>query len=105
MKTAPKAAKATKSTKAAKVLTSRKNLTRFTYDTAAFNGWRLSVTKAGTTFIKYFSDKKFGTGAKSLAAADKALVELRTLVDGAKRVDGKLTATTIKKAQKLLAAY
>lgn len=94
-----------KTAKTSKTLTSKKNLTRFTYETAAFNGWRLCVTKAGTTFVKYFSDKKFGTGAKSLAEAEKALGELRALVDGSRKIDGKLTATTIKKAEKLLAAY
>lgn len=82
---------------------SKKNLTRFTYETAAFEGWRLSTTVAGTTFMRYFPDKKFGDGKKSLAAAEKTLAELRALVDGSKRVEGKLSAATIKKANKLLA--
>lgn len=82
---------------------SKRNLTRFTYESAAFEGWRLCISRAGTTFTKYFPDKKFGGGKKSLAAAEKVLVELKTLVEGAKRVDGKLSATTIKKAEKLLA--
>jgi hypothetical protein len=81
---------------------SKKNLTRFTYETAAFQGWRLSLSRAGTTFTKYFSDKKFGSGKESLAAAEKTLAELKTLVEGSKRVDGKLSAATIKKGQKLL---
>ena len=82
---------------------SKKNLTRFTYDTAAFQGWRLSMSRAGTTFTKYFSDKQFGDGTQSLAAAEKALAELKALVEGSKRVEGKLTPATIKKAQKILA--
>ena len=82
---------------------SKRNLTRFTYESAAFEGWRLCISRAGTTFTKYYPDKKFGGGKKSLAAAEKVLVELKTLIEGAKRVDGKLTPTTIKKAQKLLA--
>ena len=61
---------------------SKKNLTRFTYDTAAFQGWRLSMSRAGTTFTKYFSDKQFGDGKQSLAAAEKALAELKALVEG-----------------------
>ncbi|MEO5914111.1 MAG: hypothetical protein ABIS50_07755 [Luteolibacter sp.] len=81
---------------------SKKNLTRFTYESAAFEGWRLCLTRTGTTFTKYFSDKKFGTPKKSLAAAEQALAELKAIVDSAKKVDGKLTATTIKKGQKLL---
>jgi hypothetical protein len=84
-------------------LKSKKNLTRFDYETAAFAGWRLSISVAGTSFIRYFPDKKFGSGKKSLAAAEKTLGELRALLDGSKRVAGKLTAATIKKAEKLLA--
>ncbi len=81
---------------------SKRNLTRFTYETAAFEGWRLCISRAGTTFTKYFPDKKFGGGKKSLAAAEKTLAELKTLIEGAKRVDGKFTPTTIKKGEKLL---
>ncbi|MFT4177262.1 MAG: hypothetical protein QM627_11475 [Luteolibacter sp.] len=83
-------------------LKSKKNLTRFTYETAAFEGWRLCISRAGTTFTRYFPDKRFGSGKKSLAAAEVTLAELKALVDGSKRVDGKLTAATIKKANKLL---
>lgn len=82
---------------------SKRNLTRFTYENAAFEGWRLCISRAGTTFTRYFPDKKFGGGKKSLAAAEQALVELKTIIDNSKRVDGKLSATTIKKVEKLLA--
>jgi len=81
---------------------SKKNLTRFSYETSAFEGWRLGISKKGTSFMRYFPDKKFGSAKKSLAAAEKTLAELKALISGAKLVDGKLTATTIKKAQKLL---
>ena len=81
---------------------SKKNLTRFTYESAAFEGWRLCISRAGSTFTRYFPDKKFGSGKKSLAAAEKTLAELKVLIDGSKRVDGKLTAVTIRKAEKLL---
>jgi len=83
---------------------SKRNLTRFTYESAAFEGWRLCISRAGSTFTRYFPDKKFGGGKKSLAAAEKALAELKTIIDNAKRVDGKLSPTTIKKVEKLLAA-
>ena len=73
------------------MLKSKKNLTRFTYETAAFEGWRLCLSKKGTTFTKYFSDKKFGTGKKSLAAAEKTLAELKTVLEASKLVSGKLT--------------
>lgn len=82
---------------------SKKNLTRFTYETAAFEGWRLCISRAGSTFTRYFPDKKFGSGKKSLQSAEKTLAELKVLLDGAKRIDGKLSATTIRKAEKLLA--
>lgn len=83
---------------------SKKNLTRFTYETAAFEGWRLCLSRAGTTFTKYFPDKKFGSGRKSLAAAEKSLVEVKAILDSARKVDGKLSATTIRKVEKLLEA-
>lgn len=82
---------------------SKRNLTRFTYETAAFEGWRLCLSKTGTTFTKYFSDKKFGSGKKSLAAAEVALNELKEVINGSKLVAGKLSPATIKKANKLLA--
>jgi hypothetical protein len=82
---------------------SKKNLTRFTYESAAFEGWRLCLSRAGSNFTRYFPDKKFGGGKKSLAAAEKALAELKAVVDGSKRVEGKLAPATIKKAEKLLA--
>jgi hypothetical protein len=92
----------TKSTAKSAPLESRKNLTRFTYETQAFEGWRLCLGKKGTTFTRYFPDKKFGGGKESLAAAEATLKELKALLDAAKLVDGKLPASTIKKAQKLL---
>ena len=81
---------------------SKRNLTRFTYETAAFEGWRLCLSRKGSTFTRYFPDKKLGGPKKSLAAAEKTLAELKALLDGAKLVNGKLTATTVKKAEKLL---
>lgn len=84
------------------IMKSKKNLTRFTYETAAFEGWRLCISRAGTTFTRYFPDKKFGGGRKSLAAAEKSLAEVKGILDSARKVDGKLSATTIRKVEKLL---
>lgn len=81
---------------------SKKNLTRFTYESAAFEGWRLCISRAGTTFTRYFPDKKFGGPRKSLKAAEATLKDLKDLVESARRVNGKLTATTVRKAEKLL---
>ena len=83
---------------------SKKNLTRFTYENAAFEGWRLSISRANKSFTRYFPDKKFGGPRESLKAAEITLTELKAIVFEAKLKDGKLTATTIKKAEKLLSA-
>jgi len=82
---------------------SRKNLTRFTYDTTAFQGWRLCLSKRGTTFTKYFSDKQHGGQRKALKAAEAALKQLKDLVENSRRVNGKLSKSTINKGKKLLA--
>lgn len=81
---------------------SKKNLTRFTYETAAFQGWRLSISRAGTSFTKYFSDKQYGGEKQSLAAAEVALAAIKGVLEGAKRVDGKLAPATVKKAEAVL---
>ncbi len=81
---------------------SKKNLTRFTYETTAFQGWRLCLSRTGTTFTKYFSDKKYGGGRKALKEAETTLKSLADLLDNSRRVNGKLSQTTIKKARKLL---
>ena len=80
-----------------------KNLTRFTYETAAFQGWRLSISSKGTSFTKYFSDKKYSGEKESFAAAGAALAALKMVLERAKLVDGKHTATTQAKVEKLLA--
>lgn len=82
---------------------SKKNLTRFTYENAAFEGWRLCISRAGTTFTKYFPDKKYGSGKKALTAAELVLVDMKAILEGGKRVNGKLSPATIRKAGSLLA--
>lgn len=82
---------------------SKKNLTRFTYENSAFEGWRLCISKAGTTFTRYFPDKKFGGGKQSLAAAEKTLAELKSIITApGSLADGKLKPAVIRKAEKLL---
>ena len=81
---------------------SKKNLTRFTYENAAFEGWRLCISRSGSTFTKYFSDKKFGGPRKSLEAAESTLLGLKEILTGAKRVNGKLSPATIKKCDTLM---
>jgi hypothetical protein len=102
-KAAPaKAKKAAPAKKKAAPMKSKKNLTRFTYESAAFEGWRLCISRAGTTFTRYFPDKKLGGPRKALNAAEAMLGELKTLIEGSRKVDGKLSATTIRKAEKLI---
>jgi len=80
-----------------------KNLTRMTYETASFQGWRLAISRKGATFIKYFSDKKYGDGKQSFAAAQAALTGMKEVLDSAKLADGKHTPATKSKVEKLLA--
>ena len=83
---------------------SKKNLTRFTYETTAFQGWRLCIARGGTTFTRYFSDKQHGGERKALKAAEVKLGEMKELLDKAPRREGKLTKTAVKKGQALLKA-
>ncbi len=83
---------------------SKKNLTRFTYETTAFQGWRLCLSRSGTTFTKYFSDKKYGGERKALKAADTLLQELKEMLEKSRKVNGKLSKATITKAEKMLKA-
>lgn len=81
---------------------SKRNLTRFTYENTAFQGWRLCISRGGATFTKYFSDKRYGGARKALKAAEEALKETKEILEGSRRVKGKLTATTVRKVEKTL---
>jgi len=81
---------------------SKRNLTRFTYEHTAFQGWRLCLSRGGTTFTRYFSDRHYGSGRKALEAAENALNALKELLEKGRKIDGKLSPTTIRKAEKLL---
>jgi len=81
---------------------SKPNLTRFTYETTAFEGWRLCISRGGKTFNKYFSDKRYGGPKKSLKQAETKLESLKDLLDKSRKINGKLSQTTINKAEKLL---
>lgn len=83
---------------------SKRNLTRFTYEHTAFQGWRLCLSRGGTTFTRYFSDRHYGSGRKALEAAEGALNALKELLEKSRKIDGKLSPTTIRKAEKLLSS-
>ena len=54
------------------------------------------------SFTRYFPDKKLGGPKQSLAVAEKALAEVKAIIEGSKRVEGKLPAATVKKVEKFL---
>jgi len=83
---------------------SKRNLTRFTYETTAFQGWRLCISRGGASFVRYFSDREHGGQRKALKAAEAKLAELKGFLDSAPRRDGKLAKTAVKKAQAILKA-
>jgi len=83
---------------------SKRNLTRFTYETTAFQGWRLCIARAGATFTRYFSDKQHGGERKALKAAEAKLAEMKEVLEKAPRRQGKLTKTAEAKARKILKA-
>lgn len=71
---------------------SKRNITRFAYESTGFKGWRVSITRHGEIFTEYFSDKKYGGPKKSLAAAQEALEWLQ------KRLSKADAITKVKKA-------
>ncbi len=62
----------------------------------------MNISRAGSTFTKYFSDKKYGSERKALKAAEAALEEIKDTVDSSRKVNGKLSKTTLSKIKKLL---
>lgn len=81
---------------------SKRNLTRFTYENTAFQGWRLCISRGGATFTRYYSDKNYGSGAKALEAAEQALEEVKDVISRSRRVQGKLSDSTVRKVEKIL---
>ncbi|MEM9236963.1 MAG: hypothetical protein AAGB14_09300 [Verrucomicrobiota bacterium] len=81
---------------------SKRNLTRFTYENTAFQGWRLCISRGGATFTKYFSDKHYGGGRKALQAAEAALEDIKATLSRSRLVQGKLSDTTVRKIEKIL---
>lgn len=66
---------------------SKKNILRFDYPETGYKGWRLSITRAGTDLVKYFSDREYRGMKKAYDAADKARAKLdRMLKDVPARV-------------------
>ncbi len=58
-----------------------RNITRYTYERAAFQGWRVCISRSQKQFTRYFSDRAFGNEELSFEAAlalrDRILAELQ----------------------------
>ena len=46
-----------------------KNITRYTYETTAFQGYRLAICKNKLLFTRYFSDSQYGGAEAALQEA------------------------------------
>lgn len=79
---------------------SKLNLTRFSYESTGFKGWRVSVTRHGEVFTRYFSDRQAGSMKKSQEAAQKCLaaflakLDAAPVVSTARKPTGKQTGVT-----------
>jgi hypothetical protein len=79
---------------------SKLNLTRFSYESTGFKGWRVSVTRHGEVFTRYFSDRQAGSMKKSQEAAQKCLTAFLGKLDAApvvttrRKPTGKQTGVT-----------
>lgn len=65
---------------------SKRNITRFAYESTGFKGWRVSINRFGETFTQYFSDKKCGGAKKSLAQAEACREWLDHRLESAEKV-------------------
>lgn len=74
-----------------KKLKPKRNLTRFTYKSMSFQGWRLCISRGGKSFVKYFSDKKWGGNEQALAAAEQMLADIKGLFAQSKKSEGRIT--------------
>ena len=80
----------------------KKNLTRFTYETRAFQGWRLCLSREGRTFVKYFSDKKYGSSDLALEAAEQMLEDWKAILEESREKYGYLTKDCLQKIEDLV---
>lgn len=57
-----------------------RHITRFTYEFTNFQGWRVAISRQGTTLARYFSDKQYGSPEQAkehaLAFRDMVLEEI-----------------------------
>lgn len=57
-----------------------RHITRFTYEFTNFQGWRVAISRQGTTLARYFSDKQYGSPEEAreqaLSFRDMVLAEI-----------------------------
>lgn len=57
-----------------------KNITRYTYESTDFLGWRVSIQRCGRIITRYFSDLQYGSENASLREAteyrDRVLTQM-----------------------------
>ncbi|MBQ3240731.1 MAG: hypothetical protein IJB00_06045 [Akkermansia sp.] len=57
-----------------------RHITRFTYEFTNFQGWRVAISRQGTTLARYFSDKQYGSPEaareQALSFRDMVLAEI-----------------------------
>lgn len=53
-----------------------KNLSRYTYETTSFLGWRVTIQRGWKVLTKYFSDRAFGGDAEKSREAALAYRDL-----------------------------
>lgn len=46
-----------------------RNITRFTYETTSFQGWRVTLCRRQRHYTRYFSDREYGGEEAALQAA------------------------------------
>ena len=67
-----------------------RNITRFTYETSTFQGWRLSLRRRGYQFTAYFADADYGGEEEArqaaLGARERLFAELAAHPDDPKSV-------------------
>lgn len=62
-----------------------RNITRYTYETASFMGWRVAFSYHGHHVVQYFADREYGSDEASLAAAKEMRDEVRDSLNRAER--------------------
>ena len=67
-----------------------KNITRYTYETTAFQGYRLAICKNKRLFTRYFSDSQYGGADAALQPAMRVRANIFTLFE-----QGHLTVSQI----------